>query len=137
MALAPAGERAATCDRARQREIVGAFLAASRGGDFAALLALLDPDVVFRADGAAVKAGVRAGVAAESRGASAVAGFFAKAGNTTQLALIDGAAGSVWAPDGRPRVAFAFTVADGKVVGSTWSPTPSGIRELELTILDD
>src|SRR5205085_2017180 len=95
-------------DRARQREIVAAFLAASRGGDFGALLALLDPDVVFRADVAAVKAGARAGVSAESRGAAAVAGFFSKAGNTTQLAFINGAAGSVWAPGGRPRVAFVF-----------------------------
>src|SRR5216684_1548651 len=103
-------------DFTRQREVVDAFLAASRGGDFGALLALLDPDVVFRADSAAVKAGIRAGISAESRGASAVAGFFSKPGNNAQLALINGAAGSVWAPGGRPRVAFAFTVAHGKVV---------------------
>jgi RNA polymerase sigma factor (sigma-70 family) len=89
---------AADVDRARQREIVAAFLAAARGGDFGALLALLDPDVVFRADVVAVKAGVRAGVSAESRGAAAVAGVFARPGNTAQLAFINGAAGSVWAP---------------------------------------
>src|ERR1700681_1607013 len=82
---------AADLDRTRQREIVDAFLAASRGGDFEGLLAVLDPDVVFRADGAAVKAGVKAGIAAESRGATAVAGIFSRlAGNVAQLALING-----------------------------------------------
>src|SRR6202521_3910818 len=100
---------AADLDRTRQREIVDAFLAASRGGDFEGLLAVLDPDVVFRADGAAVKAGIKAGIQAESRGATAVAGIFSRlAGNSAQLALINGAPGSVWAPGGRPRAAFAF-----------------------------
>ena len=138
---APDADRArdpevADVDRVRQREIVDAFLAASRGGDFEALLALLDPDVVFRADGAAVKAGVKAGISAESRGASAVAGIFLKAGNTAQLALIDGAAGSVWAPGGRPRVAFAFTVAHGKVVAIEMVADPERLRQLNLTILN-
>src|SRR5438876_5417613 len=73
---------AADLDRTRQREIVDAFLAASRGGDFEGLLEVLDPDVVFRADGAAVKAGIKAGISAESRGATAVAGSFSRlAGN--------------------------------------------------------
>ncbi|HLZ31462.1 MAG TPA: sigma-70 family RNA polymerase sigma factor [Chloroflexota bacterium] len=137
---APDAERAraaevADVDRARQREIVAAFLAAARGGDFEALLALLDPEVVFRADAAAVKAGSRVGVPAESRGALAVAGFFSKPGNTAQLALIDGAAGSVWAPDGRPRAAFAFTIARGKVVAIEMVVDPRRLRQLEVTIL--
>jgi RNA polymerase sigma factor (sigma-70 family) len=123
-------------DRTRQREIVDAFLAASRGGDFAGLLALLDPDVVFRADGAAVKAGTRAGIAAESRGATAVARIFSRlAGNTAQLALINGAPGSVWAPGGRPRAGFAFTVAHGKVVAIEMVVDPERLRQLDLTIL--
>jgi RNA polymerase sigma-70 factor (ECF subfamily) len=126
----------ADVDRTRQREIVDAFLAASRGGDFAGLLAVLDPDVVFRADDAAVKGGTRVGIAAESRGATAVAGFFSRlGGNTAQLALIDGAAGSVWAPGGRPRAAFVFTVAHGKVVAIEMVVNPARLRQLEVTIL--
>ena len=128
---------AADVDRARQREIVAAFLAASRGGDFGALLALLDPDVVFRADVAAVKAGVKAGISAESRGAAAVAGFFSKPGNTTQLAFINGAAGSVWAPGGRPRVAFVFSIAHAKVVAIEMVADPERLRQLDLTIPND
>ncbi len=127
---------AADLDRTRQREIVDAFLAASPGGDFEGLLALLDPDVVFRADGAAVKAGVKAGISAESRGATAVAGIFSRlAGNTAQLALINGAPGTVWAPGGRPRAAFAFTVAHGKVVAIEMVVDPERLRQLDLTIL--
>jgi RNA polymerase sigma factor (sigma-70 family) len=125
----------ADVDRARQREIVDAFLAAARGGDFEALLTLLDPEVVFRADGVAVKAAGRAGIVAESRGALAVAGIFLKPGNTAQLALINGAAGSVWAPGGRPRVAFAFTVAHGKVVAIEMVADPKRLRQLDVTIL--
>ena len=126
----------ADLDRIRQREIVEAFLAAARGGDFEGLLALLDPDVVFRADDVAVKAGVKAGISAESRGATAVAGTFSRlAGNTAQLALINGAAGSVWAPGGRPRAAFAFTVAHGKVVAIEMVVDPQRLRQLDVTIL--
>jgi len=131
------GAEVADIARARQREIVAAFLAAARGGDFGALLAVLDPDVVFRADGAAVKAGVRAGVAPESRGAAAVAGFFCKPGNTAQLAFIDGAPGSVWAPDGRPRAAFVFSIVDAKVVAIEMVVDPTRLRQLDITIPDD
>jgi RNA polymerase sigma-70 factor (ECF subfamily) len=126
---------AADLDRTRQREIVDAFLAASRGGDFEGLLALLDPDVVFRADGAAVKAGIKVGISAESRGATAVAGIFLRPGNSAQLALINGAPGSVWAPGGRPRAAFAFTVAHGKVVAIEMVVDPKQLRQLDVTIL--
>jgi RNA polymerase sigma factor (sigma-70 family) len=122
-------------DRTRQREIVDAFLAAARGGDFEGLLALLDPDVVFHADGAAVKAGIKAGISAESRGATAVAGIFSRPGNSAQLALINGAPGSVWAPGGRPRAAFAFTVAHGKIVAIEMVVDPERLRQLDLTIL--
>src|SRR5436305_2614807 len=85
-------------DPGRQREVVDAFLAASRGGDFDALLALLDPDVVLRADGTAV----RAGAPGEARGAVAVAGTFSGRARVAQPALVDGMAGAVWAPGGRP-----------------------------------
>src|SRR5215211_7267930 len=99
-------------DLARQRAVVDAFLAASRQGNFEALVALLDPDVVLRADPAAV----RTGAAAEVRGAAAVAGTFSGRAQTARPALVDGAPGAVWAPGGRPRVAFGFTVADGRIL---------------------
>jgi RNA polymerase sigma factor (sigma-70 family) len=124
---------AAAVDRARQRDIVAAFLAAARGGDFGALLALLDPDVVLRADVVAVKAAGRIGVTAESRGAAAVAGVFFKPGNTAQLAFINGAPGSVWAPDGRPRTAFVFSIAHAKVVAIEMVADPERLRQLDIT----
>ncbi|AGZ40327.1 sigma-70 family RNA polymerase sigma factor [Actinoplanes friuliensis] len=101
-------------DRTRTRTVVEAFLAASRGGDFAALLALLDPDVVLHADDAAV----RTGATAVLRGASAVAETFSGRAQGAKLAFLDGTAGLLWAPGGTPRVAFAFTVAaDGRITG--------------------
>ena len=104
---------AATRDAAltRQREVVDAFLAAARSGDFNALLALLDPDVVVRADGAAVDLGA----VAEIRGAAAVADSFMKRARAAQPALVDGAPGLAWAPRGQTRVVFSFTMADGKI----------------------
>src|SRR5438034_99360 len=89
-------------DPTRQREVVDAFLAAARGGDFDALLALLDPDVVLRADHAAVQLGA----SSEVRGAPAVAGTFSGRARVAQPALVNGAAGAVWASGGQPRVAF-------------------------------
>src|SRR5207247_2122857 len=96
-------------DLTRRREIVDAFLAASRGGDFDALLALLDPDVVLRADPAAV----RAGATREVRGAAAVADTFSGRARFAQPALVNGAVGAVWAPGGQPRVVFGFTITHG------------------------
>jgi RNA polymerase sigma-70 factor (ECF subfamily) len=95
-----------------QRKIVDAFLAAARGGNFDALLALLDPDVVLRAD-AAFK---HLGGAKELRGAVAVAGRFS-GGQGQQPALVNGIPGLVWAPGGRPRAVFSFTIAHDKIVG--------------------
>jgi RNA polymerase sigma factor (sigma-70 family) len=96
---------------ARRREVVAAFLAASRGGDFDALLALLDPDAVARADAAAVAAGADA----EVRGAPAVAGTFAGRAKAARLVLLDGEPGLVWSHRGEVRMAFAFTVLDDHV----------------------
>src|SRR5437588_7467652 len=83
-------------DLTRQREVVDAFLAASRGGDFDALLAVLDPDVVLRADRAAVHTGAKR----EVRGAPAVAETFSGRARGAKPALVDGAVGAVWAPGG-------------------------------------
>jgi RNA polymerase sigma-70 factor (ECF subfamily) len=116
----------------RQREIVDAFLAASRGGGFDALLALLDPDVVVRADAAAVAFGA----AAEVVGAHAVAETFSGRARAARLALIDGAAGAVWTQGGKPRVVFAFTVVGAKVVGIEMLADPDRLAALDLVTLD-
>jgi RNA polymerase sigma factor (sigma-70 family) len=120
-------------DVRRQRDVVGAFLAASRSGNFDALLALLDPDVVVRSDEAAVLVGA----AAEIRGAHAVAETFVGRARAAHLALIDGAPGAVWAPGGEPRVVFAFTVSAGKIVGIEMLADPHRLRELDVALLGD
>jgi RNA polymerase sigma-70 factor (ECF subfamily) len=130
-------------DLAHQRAVVDAFLAASRDGDFDALLAVLDPDVVLRADRLAVEvAAARESkgapkLAPEIRGAPAVIGAFAGRARAAQSALIDGAAGAVWAPGGRPRAAFAFTIARGKIVTIDILFDPARLSRLDLILLDD
>jgi RNA polymerase sigma factor (sigma-70 family) len=128
-------------DRGRQREIVGAFLAAAREGDFAGLLAVLDPEVVLRADAAAVlgsaarEAAGAPKLAPEVRGAAAVAEAFAGRARGAQLALVDGAVGAVWAPGGRPRAVFRFTVSDGKIAEIDVIVDPERVRGLEVVLL--
>lgn len=119
-------------DQARQRELVGAFFAASREGDFRGLLLLLDPDVKLRPDRAAVAAGAEEGV----QGAAAVAEAFAGRARAAQLALIDGRPGAVWAPGGQPRVVFAFTVHRGKITAIDMIADPGRVRELDLVVGD-
>src|SRR5207244_3752713 len=120
-------------DLTPQREVVDAFLAASRGGDFDALLAVLDPDVVLRADQTAVHM-----VASEEvRGAPAVATQFSGRARTAQLALINGAIGLVWAPGGQPRVVFGFTIMRGKIVAIDMLADPEHLLKLDLTVLND
>jgi RNA polymerase sigma factor (sigma-70 family) len=120
-------------DVARQRVVVEAFLAAARGGDFDGLLAVLDPEVVVRADPAAV----RAGASREVRGAAAVADTFAGRARLARPALVDGAAGAVWAPGGRPRVVFGFTIRGGRIVAIDILADPGRLRRLDLTVLGD
>ena len=120
-------------DRARQRAVVDAFLAASREGDFDALVALLDPDVVLRAD----RAAVRTGASEEVRGAAAVAGSFSGRARAARPALVDGAPGAVWAPGGQPRVAFGFTVTDGRIVRIDLLADPERLARLDLAVLGD
>jgi RNA polymerase sigma factor (sigma-70 family) len=118
-------------DVARHREVVSAFLAASRGGSFDALLAVLDPDVVLRADPATVLMGAPKEVA----GARAVADTFAGRARGAKLALIDGAAGAVWSTGGQPRVVFGFTIAAGRIVSIEMISDPVRLAELELELL--
>src|SRR6059036_605803 len=120
-------------DLTRQREVVDAFLAASRGGDFDALLAVLDPDVVLRAD----RAAVHAGASREVRGAPDVARQFSGRARFAQPALVDGAVGAVWAPGGRPRVVFGFTILRGKIIDIELIADPARLRQLDLAILND
>jgi RNA polymerase sigma factor (sigma-70 family) len=120
-------------DRARQREVVAAFLAASRNGQFDALLALLDPDVVLRADDVTVQMGAEAQVL----GASAVAETFSGRARAAQLALVDGEAGAMWAVDGQPRVVFGFTITAGKIVAIDMISDPKTLHSLDLEIITD
>jgi RNA polymerase sigma-70 factor (ECF subfamily) len=124
-------------DRTRQREVVDAFLAASRGDDFSALLALLDPAVVLRADAAAVAASLaRAGAGApalapEIHGAEAVANTFKGRARAAQLALIDGDVGLVFAPGGRPMVVFDFVIENGRIAEISLTTDASSIAALD------
>jgi RNA polymerase sigma factor (sigma-70 family) len=121
-----------------QREVVAAFLAASRDGDFAGLLRLLDPGVVMRADGVAVgmaseraNAGAPA-LSAEMHGPDAVARVFAGGARALRLTLVDGLAGAAWSLHGRPQVVFGFTVRAGQVVGIEMVADPETLRVLDL-----
>ena len=122
-------------DPVRQREVVDAFFAAARDGDFEALVATLHPDVVLRADGGARRPEDSVLV----RGAEAVAGraiTFAHLAPYVRPALINGAAGVVVAPRGRPFSVMGFTVADGRIVSIDALSDPDRLRELDLTVLD-
>ena len=118
-------------DLARQRQIVTAFLAASRGGDFDALVAVLDPDAVLRADEAALRTG-----ASEAVGAKAVAENFFGRAHAAQLARIDDTIGLVWARGGETRVVFAFTITDDLVARVDLIADADEIRQLDIAILD-
>ncbi|MBA2636729.1 MAG: sigma-70 family RNA polymerase sigma factor [Solirubrobacterales bacterium] len=123
-------------DLGRQREVVDAFLAASRGGDFDALLAVLDPKVVLRADYGAGPAGASKVV----RGARAVAEqalTFSRFAPFAQPALVNGAAGVVTAPGGEPLAVMGFTVARGKIVEIDILADPERLRRLDLAVLED
>ena len=124
--------------RSRKREMVAAFLAASRGGDFGALLALLDPGAMLVADPAAVRMGAGSrqwALTAEVRGANAVAATFVGRAEAARLALVDGVPGAVWAPGGRPKVVFTFTISDGKITGIALDADPDRLRDLDIVFL--
>jgi RNA polymerase sigma-70 factor (ECF subfamily) len=119
-----------------QREVVDAFLAASRDGDFDALIAVLDPDVVLRAD----LGPVPAGGSREVRGAAEVAGqalTYSRLGLFVRPALVNGVAGAVTTRDGEPFSVGAFTVRGGRIAEIDILADPERLRRLDLTILDD
>ncbi|WP_329571643.1 sigma-70 family RNA polymerase sigma factor [Kitasatospora sp. NBC_01266] len=121
---------------ARQRRVVEAFLAASRGGDLDTLLALLAPDVVRRADPAALPAGGAQLV----RGALEVARgtlVFGRRARFAAVALVDGAVGLVVAPHGRLLLTLTFTTEDDLITGYQVIADPARLRGLELAVLSD
>ena len=119
-------------DVTRQRKVVDAFLAASRGGDFEALLAVLDPDVIFRADPVAV----RMGGLPEIRGAAAVAETFKGRAQAAKPALIDGAVGIAVIFGGRLRIALSLTITDDRIVGIEAVADPERLRGFDVTVLN-
>jgi RNA polymerase sigma factor (sigma-70 family) len=120
-------------DVSRQQELADAFLAAARRGDFDALVAALDPDVVLRVDGGAARPST------EVRTAKAVAErvlVFRGLAGFARPALVNGAAGFVVARGGRPVVVAGFTVADGRIVEIDLLTDPDRLADLDLTMLE-
>jgi ketosteroid isomerase-like protein len=118
-----------------QREVLDAFLAAAREGDFDALLELLDPDVVLRADVGAIAARPFA----EVRGAATVAHqavAFSRLNIEVRPALVNGAAGTVTLRDGKPFAVAGFTIRDRRIVEMDILADPERLGQLDLTILD-
>ena len=112
-----------------------AFLAAARGGDLSALIAVLDPDVELRADATASPSGVPVTI----RGAAAVAGGARAAASRARygrVALINGAPGLVMAPRGRLAVALAFTYSGDKISQIDVIADPGRLAALDLAVLD-
>jgi RNA polymerase sigma factor (sigma-70 family) len=123
-------------DLAHQREVVDAFFTASREGDLDALVALLDPDVVARADYGAAPAGALRQV----RGASTVAKQalgFSRLVPFAQPALVNGTAGAVVAPQGQPTTIMGFTIRRGKITEINILADPARLRLLDLTVLNN
>jgi RNA polymerase sigma-70 factor (ECF subfamily) len=118
-------------DLSRQHEVVEAFLAASRGGDFEALLAVLDPDVVVRADRAAVPAGMPTEVYGAPAAAKNALAFSARA-RFAQVALVNGTVGIVVAPHGRLSIALAFTIRQQRITEIDVVADPVRLRRLDL-----
>ncbi len=120
-------------DLTRQREVVDAFLAAARDGDFDALVAVLDPDVVLRSDRAALPASEPR----EVRGAPAVArrALVGRA-RAARPALVDGAVGVVVAPRGRLLMVLDFKIRGGKIVEIDAVAEPERLNQLDLALLD-
>jgi RNA polymerase sigma-70 factor, ECF subfamily len=125
------GADAPETDPGRKRQVVAAFLAASREGSFDELLALLDPEVVLRSDSAAVASGADP----ELVGASAVAQTFCGRAQGARLALIDGLPGAVWAQGGTTRVVFDFIVVGKTIAAIDVISDPEILAALELEFL--
>jgi RNA polymerase sigma-70 factor (ECF subfamily) len=119
-------------DLAEQRQVVAAFLAAVRGGDFNALIAVLDPNVLVRAD-------APPGPQREIRGAAnwaKAAVAFSRQVQSSQAAILDGSVGVILAPQGRLFRALRFTFAGGKIAGVDVISDPARLSKLDVSVLD-
>jgi RNA polymerase sigma factor (sigma-70 family) len=117
-----------------QWEVVEAFLAAARGGDFDALVAVLDPDVELRADGGLT------GITQHIRGAETVAGqaiAFRRLNLTMRRALVNGAAGMISFRDGKPFSLCALTIKDGRIAKMNFLTDPERLAALDFTVLGE
>lgn len=130
-------------DETRKREIVSAFLAASREGNFNALLQLLDPEILVTADDVALKVTeankAKGAPALQStmRGATVVAGTFKGRALGAQLALINGSVGTTWIAGEKPRVAFLFSIENGRIHAIDVVMDPEDLKEMEVELLND
>jgi RNA polymerase sigma-70 factor (ECF subfamily) len=119
----------------RQRKVAEAFLAASRGGDLTALLAVLDPDVILNADAKASPGGVPTtlhGAAVVANGARAASRY----SRFSRLALVNGSPGVLLAPRGRLALALAFTIPEDRITQIDVIADPDHLASLELAVLD-
>src|SRR5262245_39925514 len=127
---APTAER----DLRQQRRVIDAFMAAAQKGDFEGLVAVLDPDIVLRADGGAL-----AGLSRVVRGANAVASqaaTFSSSGLSNQLVLVNGSLGFVARrPDGRVFSVIGFTIAGGRIVEMDILADPDRLSRLDLSAI--
>jgi RNA polymerase sigma-70 factor (ECF subfamily) len=126
---------AGSADVAQRREVVDAFLSASREGDFGALLTLLDPEVVVNIE----NVGGRIGEWGVVRGADAVvtqAGHFARAARFCRVALLNGSPGLVMAPHGHLLRAMMFTFVGDRIAGVEVISDPARLQRLDISVLE-
>jgi ketosteroid isomerase-like protein len=119
-------------DLTRQRKVVDAFLAASRNGDLNAIIAVLDPDVVFRAD----RVATQMGGAEELRGAAAVASTFKGRAQAAKPALVNSGIGVAVILGGQLRIVLRLTFANGRITEIEAVADPERLRALDPTVLD-
>lgn len=120
-------------DATRRREIVRAFLAASREGRFEDLVTLLDPDAVLRLDATAISMGAPN----EIRGAEKLARRFSEHAQAARLAVINGSVGGAWAPGGRLCTVFTFTVDNDKITSIDVTADPDQLAQLDIDFIAD
>jgi len=120
-------------DLAASRTVVDAFLAAARGGDFNALLTVLDPEIVFRIDGTTSPKGL----SREVHGAQAVARQFSGRAQGFRTALVDGAVALIVAPHGHLFLVLGLTIRNGKIAEIEAVADPTRLRQFDLAVLDD
>jgi RNA polymerase sigma factor (sigma-70 family) len=124
-------------DLTHQREVVDAFYAAARDGDLDGLIAVLDPDIVLRSDGGALRPSASVVVRGGSAVATQALAFAPRLAPFVHPALVNGTAGFVVAPQGRPFSVMAFTIRNRKIVEIDVLVDPERLRRLDLTLLRD